>query len=130
MAIAEITESELAAALNQLVRGRVIRKKTPDEALVLFWDQINAGEYRIIPIILTLIRHAADLCNLHSLRGYDTVQLAAALTFREDIRLADAAGAAAGGTPLGDPIFLTEDKRLADAATAEGFAVDTPTAHP
>ncbi|HLY31854.1 MAG TPA: hypothetical protein VKQ36_12565 [Ktedonobacterales bacterium] len=37
---------------------------------------------------------------------------------------------ASGGQGLGDPIFLTEDFRLRNAATAEGFIVDTPIAHP
>jgi predicted nucleic acid-binding protein len=128
IAIAEITEAELAAPLNQLARGRVIRKKTADEALVLFWDQIDAGAYRIIPIISTLVRRAADLCGNYALKGYDAIQLACARATREVQHLADADRAARGGPIFGDPIF--DDKRLADAATAEGFVVDTSAAHP
>ncbi len=58
------------------------------------------------------------------------MQLAAALTFRDDTRTADANSAASGGPVLGDPILLTEDYDLAAAARAEGFTVDSPLAHP
>jgi hypothetical protein len=45
-------------------------------------------------------------------------------------RVTDAVNAANGRPVLGDPTFLTEDNRLATAATAEGFTVDSPLAHP
>ena len=71
-----------------------------------------------------LPRRAAALCNVHSLKGYDAIQLACALTVRDSVR------ALHGGATTGDPIFLTEDNRLRDVAKAEGFVVDTPLAHP
>jgi hypothetical protein len=45
-------------------------------------------------------------------------------------RATDAVNAANGRSVLGAPIFLTEDNRLATVATAEGFTVDSPLAHP
>lgn len=128
--IAEVTAAELAASLNQLVRGGIVRKKRCTEALALFWDQVNSGAYNIIPVKSSIVRRAADLCEFHPLRGYDAVQLATALAFRDVARQAHATSAAQGGVGFGDPIFLTEDKRLESAATAEGFTVDTPLAHP
>jgi hypothetical protein len=128
--IAEITEAEIAAALNQLVRGKTIRKKTCDTALATFWDHIDAGEYRTIPATSALVRRAADLCGAHALKGYDSIQRACALAARDVQRATDAVIAANGRSVLGDPNFLTEDNRLATAATAEGFTVGSPLAHP
>lgn len=130
IALVEIVAAELSAACHQMVRGGILRRKTCDRALTEFWTHIHGGEYRILPVNAILIRQAADLCATHSLKGYDAVQLAAALTFRDDTRTADARSAAIGTLALGDPIFLTEDNRLATAATAEGFTVDSPLAHP
>lgn len=131
IALAEITEVEIASALNQLVRGNTLKRRQRDESLALFWNQVDSGQYALISITTSVIRRAAGLCDVHSLRGYDAVQLACALIYRDDVRIADAAAASiAGATPLGDPILLTEDKRLGDAARAEGFTVDTPAAHP
>lgn len=46
------------------------------------------------------------------------------------MRQADATLLATGQQPLGDPIVLTEDNKLDDAARAEGFIVDSPLNHP
>ncbi|MGH2514470.1 MAG: type II toxin-antitoxin system VapC family toxin [Ktedonobacterales bacterium] len=129
--IAEITEAELAATMNQLVRGGLMRNTSCKRVLSVFLRQVDGNEYRILPITSSVIRRAASLCDVHSLKGYDAIQLACALTYRDDVRIADAAAASIAGAPLlGDPIFLAEDKRLGDAARAEGFTVDTPAAHP
>jgi predicted nucleic acid-binding protein len=128
--LVEITGAELAATFNQMVRGGQIRKRLCDRSLVEFWQQVDGREYHIVPVTSALVRRAADLCGVHSLKGYDAVQLAAALLYRDDARALNAATVATGGPAYGDPIFLTEDNRLAQAATAEGFAVDTPLAHP
>jgi predicted nucleic acid-binding protein len=91
---------------------------------------MDSGGYHVIPVTSALIRRAADLCNMRPLKGYDAVQLAAALMYRDDARAFDAQTAASSSAILGDPIFLTEDKRLAAAASAEGFIVDSPLSHP
>jgi uncharacterized protein len=126
--LAEVTAAELAAALNQLVRGGTLRKKRCNDALTLFWDQVDHGQYVMVPAVSSVVRRAADLCGVHALRGYDAIQLACALAAREDIRLAAQNSLAQG--EFGDPIFLTEDTHLRDAALAEGFTVDSPLAHP
>jgi uncharacterized protein len=60
------------------------------------------------------------LGNVHSLRAYDAVQLAAALEVNRS-RQADGF----------DPVTLiSADQALNDAATAEGVAVDNPHSHP
>jgi hypothetical protein len=128
--IAEITAVELVSALNQLARGGVLRRTRRDQSLALFWQQVAAAQYQLVPVTWTNIERAASLCDIHPLRGYDAVQLACALAYRDDARLLDAAVVAPGTGPLGDPIFVTEDQRLSTAATAEGFTVDSPLLHP
>lgn len=130
VALAEITAVEIASALNQLVRAGTLKRNRLATALAVFWSQIDSGHYLILPISTSIIRRAAELCSLHSLKGYDAVQLACALTFRDDIRSADISLAATGGIAIGDPIFVTEDLRLRDAANAEGFTIDSPISHP
>lgn len=130
VAIAEVTEAEISAALNQLARGRVLRNKRRDRSLTLFWSHVDSDLYSIVPVTTSIVRQAAALCGVHALKGYDAIQLACAHDFRTELRAADAAAAAQGRPLFGDPIFLTEDTRLRDAALAEGFAVDTPLAHP
>ena len=112
------------------MRGGALRKKRCDLALDIFWHQVAASNYHIVPITSSSVKHAADLCSVHALGGYDAVQLACALAVRADARLADAMLTATGHTPLGDPIFLTEDTKLGAAAAREGFAVDSPLRHP
>ena len=56
----------------------------------------------------------------HRLRGYDAVQLAAALELNS-IRLA------MGGQTL---VFVSADVNLNNSASAEGLTVDNPNLHP
>jgi hypothetical protein len=74
--LVEITGAELAATFNQMVRGGQIRKRLCDRSLVEFWQQVDGREYHIVPVTSALVRRAADLCGVHSLKGYDAVQLA------------------------------------------------------
>jgi len=61
----------------------------------------------------------------HKLRGYDAVQLAAAL-------IVSAQSAQQGIPATGVPslVLVASDKDLLDAAQAEGLAVDDPQGHP
>lgn len=127
VALADVTGAELASAFQQLVRGGVLRRKRGDDAIALYWLEYASAQYHIVPITSPVVHRAADLCAVHALRGYDAVQLACALTFRDDARAADTLPSTQA--PLGDPIFITEDRRLMAAASAEGFPVDTPLAH-
>jgi predicted nucleic acid-binding protein len=73
-----------------------------------------------IDITDAVIQLAMQLAENHALRGYDAVQLAAALEVHHS-RLAY-------GLPA--PIFVSADVTLNAAAGAEGLAVDDPNAHP
>lgn len=65
------------------------------------------GAYNVVEVVEPLVRHAGALAERHSLRGYDAVQLAAALTLR---RVAP------------EVEFVSFDARLARAAAREGLA--------
>jgi hypothetical protein len=62
-----------------------------------------------------LLRQAALLADTHALRGYDAVQLAAALDVRLQVPMLT---------------LVSADDELNAAATAEGLPVENPNAHP
>jgi predicted nucleic acid-binding protein len=75
--------------------------------------------YVIIEVDAPLITHAMLLAEAHALRGYDAVQLAAALKAQSQ-RLASG---------LLPPTLISADVALNDAAIVEGFNVDDPNDH-
>jgi predicted nucleic acid-binding protein len=77
-------------------------------------------DYQLVEVTAAVVNLARDLLERHPLRGYDVVQLAAAL-------IADTALRAAGFVPL---TFLTADCQLLTAAYTEGLTGDTPDNHP
>ena len=76
-------------------------------------------QYQRVAITETLVARAMSLVETRRLRGYDAVQLAAAL----EVFVA----CSALGVPL---LFLSADGNLNVAAAAEGLTVDNPTLHP
>jgi len=60
-----------------------------------------------------------DLAEKHALRGYDAVQLAAALEVHNE--------RVAFGLPA--PTLISSDLALNEAATAQGLTVDDPNLH-
>jgi len=77
-------------------------------------------DYAVVEVTELLIDAAMTLAERHGLRGYDAVQLAAALELR--------AALVASGLPA--LTFVCADADLNAAAAAEGFPVDDPNAHP
>ena len=75
--------------------------------------------YIIIEVDASLITHAMLLVEAHALRGYDAVQLAAALK-AQDQRLTSG---------LLPPTLISADVALNDAAVIEGLNVDDPNDH-
>lgn len=130
IALSEISVVEIASALNQLARAGTIRHNRLEKALSLFWSHVDGGQFLLIPVSSNIVRRAAELCGRHSLKGYDAVQLACALAFRDDVRHANATLGLSSAASIDEPILLTEDNRLRDAGQSEGFTVDTPIAHP
>jgi predicted nucleic acid-binding protein len=77
-------------------------------------------QYQLVEITPALIQEAMILAERCRLRGYDAVQLAAALQVH-------AVHLAMGVSSI---VFISADVKLNAAATAEGLGVDDPNSHP
>jgi hypothetical protein len=72
--------------------------------------------YVVIDVKRATLQRAANLCRAYPLRAYAAVQLACALTRRND-------DVAAGNSP---PIFVCAGVTLLSIATLEGLSVESP----
>lgn len=108
VATARITYAEARAAFARHTRAGGL---TPAELrrVVRQLDE-EWGQYSIVEITDAVVRRAGALAERHKLRGYDAVQLAAAL----DVRLAG-----------GDIEFSSCDIRLSRAARRERLRIPT-----
>lgn len=119
--VAEIALVEVVATFSRMVR------ETPPRLTLIRRDRVIATfearflrQYTIVQVDRTLLIHAATLCRTHPLRAYDAVQLACALTRRDDDL--------AAGNP--EPIFVSADVNLLAVAASEGLAVENPNSFP
>ena len=112
--VVRITLAETVAAITRRERGGSI---TPQDAATAVADfQLDfARQYRVVEVSAGLVAQAATLARRHALRGYDAVQLAAALEIHAT-----------------DPslTLLSADAELNTAATTEGLSVEDPNSHP
>ena len=115
---AEITGAELVSAIIRRQRRGAATPADAAAALAAFRADFRQAFFRL-DITPGLVATAMDLAETHGLRGYDSVQLAAALALR-DLCLAS-------GLPA--PILIAADAELNTAATAEGLVVDNPNGH-
>ena len=77
------------------------------------------GYYKI-EITPTLLNDAMQIAEKHALRGYDAVQLAAALELRAELKAA----------VTSNLTFVSADDALNLAASAEGLTMENPNYHP
>ena len=112
--VVRITLAETVAAITRRERGGSI---TPQDAATAVADfQLDfAHQYRVVEVSAGLVAQAATLARRHALRGYDAVQLAAAL----EIHATDSS-----------LTLLSADAELNTAATAEWLSVEDPNSHP
>lgn len=117
--VARITEVEVVSGVTRRVREGTLSPNDGSEGTVNLRRDF-ATHYRVVEITPALIDNAVSLVQTHGLRGYDAVQLAAALEVHKD------------RMPLGlQPLILcSADRALNIAAIAEGLAVDDPNTHP
>lgn len=102
-----ITRAETAAGINRLTRMGLLDQEQCEIALSNF--RRDWGEYQRIQVTEQIVIRADFLTGQHSLRGYDSVHLACALTWSE---------------MLGAPVLLaTFDKELHSAAQKSGLDV-------
>jgi predicted nucleic acid-binding protein len=117
--VAGITGVEVVSAVTRRQRSGSL---TPAEAaIVLHQFRLDyANQYRVVGITPALLSQAMTLAETHALRGYDAVQLSAALILNTR-RLAR-------GLPA--LTLVSSDAELNAAATAEGLMVEDPVSHP
>ncbi|WP_129675118.1 type II toxin-antitoxin system VapC family toxin [Candidatus Chloroploca sp. Khr17] len=116
--IAEITRVEVAAALAARCRAGAIGVSERDDLVSLVLRHCDE-EYQLVAIEPTVTSKAVALTQRHRLRGYDAVQLAAALVSNELLVAADVPAL----------IFVTADADLITAARAEGLRAENPNQH-
>lgn len=119
--ISELALIEVVASLCRMVheRPRRLSRANRDRHIALF-NRLVGSEYVVVGVTRAVLTRAGVLCRVYPLRAYDAVQLASALTRRDD-------DLAAGRVP---PIFVCADVTLLGVAASEGFAVENPNAHP
>ena len=100
-----LTQVEMVAAMSKAVRQGWV----DESSITTAWQDFLSHwlTYTRLPVSTVVMDRAASLAWQHSLRAYDSLHLASALTWRE----------AAGE----ETIFACFDKQLLDAARKEGL---------
>jgi uncharacterized protein len=116
--VARISGAEVVAAVAGRQRAGSLSVADATAVLTAFRHDFR-HEYRIVEITPALIEVAMGLAEVHPIRGYDAVQLAAAVEVR--------AACLAMGTTL---TLVSADVALNAAAAVEGVTVEDPNLHP
>jgi hypothetical protein len=106
--LVRITLAEIVSAITRKEKGRTL---TPAND----FDVDLKLQYLVVEVSAGLVDHAGRLARKHALRGYDAVQLAAAL----EIQAVEPS-----------LILVSADADLNAAAIAEGLTVEDPNNHP
>jgi uncharacterized protein len=117
--IARIAAVEVVSAITRAVRVGSVTSTDAFSAKANFrHDYLN--QYRAMEITAGLIMRAMALVEQYALRGYDAVQLAAAVETQ------------AYNLSVGLPVLtlISADAALNSAATAAGLTVEDPNNHP
>jgi predicted nucleic acid-binding protein len=117
--LANITSVEVVAAFSRRIRQRSLDSAQAAKAVRRFLRD-SPNRFNFLRINDAIISAAVNLTQIHGLRGYDAVQLATTLEFRNRL-------SAPGLPPF---VFVSADHDLNAAATAEGLSVDNPNNHP
>lgn len=117
--LARITFVEVISAVTRKSRSSGLSATGAMKAIADYRHDFT-NEYSLIEITPTIIEQAGDIAELHALRAYDAIQLAAALQIDAEMK-------SAGGFAI---TLVSADGALNTAALAEGLAVDNPNTHP
>ena len=112
LAAPQVTTSEVAYAETRVALARALRDSRLDQAGFQYARQKFEGEWPAFGAIKVgdgILREAGDLGDLYPIRGFDAIHLASAKQVR--------------AISSDEVMFSTADRRLRDAAVAEGFAV-------
>jgi len=116
--VARVSGVEVIAAIAKRIRMGHIASDVGTGAIARFRTDF-ARRPRLTEISPTLIGRAMDLVEKHALRGYDAIQLAAAMEVH------------AGAMTLElEMTIVAADDELNAAAAAEGLRFENPNSHP
>lgn len=115
--IAQITPVELVSATSRRKREGSLSPRT-SRAVRLLINRHLIRDYDVIRLTREVTQSAMDLLEVHTLRAYDSIQLASALNLQKAIE--------SSAIPF---VFLSADDRLLAVAHAEGLATDNPNRH-
>ena len=116
--LARITGVEVVSALVRRGRDGTISAQDATTALAQFHKDFTS-EYQALDMTAFVLTRAMSLAEAHALRGYDAVQLAAALEVNSFCL----------ATGLAASMLVSADEALNMAAMTEGLAVDNPNNH-
>jgi uncharacterized protein len=117
--LTRITRVEIVAAITRRSGGGSVPANAAP-TLVAQFRHDAAHQCTILEITPALLADAKRLAEIHGLRAYDAVQLAAVADLHRE-RMANG---------LSRPTLISADQDLNAAAIAEGLDVDNPAAHP
>ncbi len=114
-----VSGAEIVAALFRRTRGSSLTLAAAQTEAAQFKIDL-ANDYQVVEVTESVVATAMRLAEQHGLRGYDAIQLAAALGVQAE-------RAISGLSPL---VFVSADADLNAAAAAEGLPIEDPNAHP
>jgi len=114
-----ISGAEIIAALFRRAQTGALALSDAQAATTQFKIDFRSL-YQIVEVTELVIDRAMTLAERHSLRGYDSVQLAAALEL-QSVRIS---------LSLSAITFVCADDKLNLAATAESLPAENPNTHP
>jgi hypothetical protein len=111
----QITRAELVAALHRRMREQSLSKAMTARLIDSFLSDWTT-RYIGVAVNDELVKRAIGLIQVHSLRGYDAIHLAAAITVQQQFLQAQL-------SPL---TFVSADQEQLNAAMAEGLQNENP----
>ena len=111
-----ITVAEATAAFAVIARMGRISKRIRDRTFDRYMKTISVY-FQLVPVTADLITLAVHLTQSHPLKGYDAVQVAAALRLQRTLG------------PDRALVFVAGDETVITAAQSEGLTVDNPFWH-
>lgn len=115
MSVIRITMVEVSSALARKYRLGEITEAERNRALVWFlYDCRN--RYQIVEVGYQMVNVAIQLTRRYPLRGYDAVQLAAAVRINRDLV----------SNHLPPLVFVSADNQLCSTAAMEGLITENP----
>jgi predicted nucleic acid-binding protein len=115
--IAQVAGVEIVSAITRLHAGKAITPRARDAAITAFKSDF-AGSYDVAMLSMDVTENAMRLAERRVLRGYDAIQLAAALFVAERAQRRSL-----------ELLFVCADTSLNRAAAAEGLKVENPNDH-